>query len=256
MTINEKSILGFANELADAASEVTLKYFRSSFHVENKDDQTPVTQADREVEELLRGMIKKKYPSQGIIGEEYGAEKEKEEYVWTLDPIDGTISFINGVPLFTTLIGIIKQGNPYLGVIDQPFIKDRWCGLNKRTTYNDNVVRTRSCKDASLAHLYTTAFEIFDHLEAMRFRNLSDKVRSSRVGGADCYHYGMLASGWIDIVCEKLSVYEYSSIVPIIEGAGGVVTDWQGDTINGNNYKTIIAVGDPGIHRQVLDLLS
>ena len=256
MTVNEESILGFANELADAASEVTLKYFRSVFHIENKEDQSPVTQADRDVEELLRGMIKKKYPSHGIIGEEYGAENEKAEYVWTLDPIDGTISFINGVPLFTTLIGVIKQGNPYLGIIDQPFIKDRWYGLDKRTAYNNNFVRTRPCKDVSLAHLYTTAYEIFDKLEAISFSNLSDKVRSSRIGGADCYHYGMLASGWIDIVCEKLSVYEYSSIVPIIEGAGGVVTDWKGEMINGNDYKTIIAVGDPGVHRQVLDLLS
>ncbi|MAI06375.1 MAG: hypothetical protein CBC47_04520 [Alphaproteobacteria bacterium TMED87] len=256
MTFNEESLLGFANELADEASKITLKHFRSTIHFEDKVDQSPVTQADRDVEELLRAMIKKKYPSHGIIGEEYGSENEKAEFVWTLDPIDGTVSFINGVPLFTTLVGVIKQGLPFLGVIDQPVLKDRWSGSDKRIIYKSNVAKTRPCEGVELASLYTTAHEIFDQSESIKFKNLENKVRSSRVGGTDCYHYGMLASGWIDIVCEKLSVYEYSAIVPIVKGAGGLITNWNGQIISGFDYKTIIAVGDPTIHNQALDLLS
>ena len=258
MAFKDSSLFSFVNELADSARELTLKYFRKpySHDVDNKTDQSPVTQVDIQVEDLLRSMIKEKYPSHGVIGEELGSENIDAEYVWTLDPIDGTISYINGVPLFTTLIGVIKQGQPFLGLIDQPFLKERWFGDRYKATFNNRNTIARPCGEINSAYLYTTAPEIFNEYEAQKFKKLSKSVKASRIGGADCYHYGMLSSGWIDIVCEKLSVYEYSAIAPVVVGAGGVVSDWGGGQIDGFDYKTIIAVGDSRLHKQVISLLD
>ena len=247
----------FAHDLADMAQTITLRSFRTVLSIENKEDSSPVTEADKAVENLLRQAINDSFPSHGIIGEEYGAENEKADFIWVIDPIDGTASFINGVPLFTTLIGLLKEGEPFLGLIDQPVLKDRWVGgVGYNTRYNGKIARTRKCDQLSKAYLYITAPDIFSADESIRIEKLEKEVKLRRYGGTDCYHYGMLASGWTDMVCERLHVYEFSAMIPIIEGAGGIITDWRGMSLEGFDEQGVIALGDPRLHEDVLYYLS
>ena len=246
-----------AHLLADAAAKITSKYFRSSsLSVEMKVDETPVTLADKETEKVLRELINKHFPCHGIIGEELGNENLDAEYVWVLDPIDGTLSFVNGVPLFTTLIGVLQNGKPWLGLIDQPILKDRWVGgAGIATQYNGNPCRVRNCSNINNASVYVTAPDFFTADELLRINRLSAEVSSLRFGGTDCYHYGMLSSGWIDVVCEKLNVYEFGAMVPVIEGAGGVMTDWRGRALQGYETSQVLASGDQIVHGECIKII-
>ena len=249
--------VALAQRLADAAAEITLPYFRSDLPVDVKDDDTPVTKADRETEAALRALIEAAFPDHGIIGEEYGQDRANADYVWVLDPIDGTVSFINGVPLFTTIVGVIKEGKPWFGLIDQPVLKDRWYGgAGLPTTLNGIAARTRRCPSLDQATVYATAPDMFADQEQSALNQLSNAVKLLRYGGTDCYHYGMVATGWTDMVCEKLSVYEYGAVVPIIEHAGGNMTDWRGNPLQGTEYRQVLASGDRAIHRAATDILS
>ena len=249
--------VALAQRLADAASEISLSYFRTDLAIDAKDDDTPVSRADRETEAALRAMIEAAFPDHGIIGEEYGADRADAEFVWVLDPIDGTVSFINGVPLFTTIVGIIKQENPWLGLIDQPVLKDRWCGgAGLPTTLNGTAARVRPCAALSDASVYITAPDFFIPEELRSVDRLTKAVKRRRYGGTDCYHYGMVASGWTDMACEKLSVYEYGAIVPIIEHAGGIITDWTGNPLQGIDNRQVLASGDHAVHCAAIDILS
>lgn len=246
-----------AHKLADVASAITLPYFRTNLTIDDKADESPVTRADRETEAALRRMINDAYPDHGIIGEEYGAENEEAEFVWVLDPIDGTISFINGVPLFTTIVGVLKQGIPWFGLVDQPVLKDRWAGgAGQPTTYNGTSTRSRSCASLAEASVYVTAPDFFSEDELAHVDRLTQAVKLRRYGGTDCYHYGMVASGWTDIACEELSVYEYGAMVPIIENAGGVMTDWQGNRLEGREVRQVLASGDARAHEAAVAILS
>lgn len=246
-----------AHQLADAASKITLSYFRTDLSVDDKADESPVTRADRETEAALRRMIGDVFPDHGIIGEEYGAENEDADFVWVLDPIDGTISFINGVPLFTTIVGVLKQGAPWFGLVDQPVLQDRWAGgAGQPTTYNGQRATTRSCEVLADASMYVTAPDFFSTAELSRVDQLTKAVKLRRYGGTDCYHYGMVASGWTDIACEELSVYEYGAMVPLIENAGGVMTDWHGQPLNGHEVSQVLASGDVRAHEAAVAILS
>jgi inositol-phosphate phosphatase/L-galactose 1-phosphate phosphatase/histidinol-phosphatase len=238
--------LALADALADAAGAVVRRYFRQKITVDDKSDLTPVTIADREAEAAMRRLIDERFPTHGIIGEEHGRVRADAEYAWVLDPIDGTKSFISGIPLFGTLIGLTHRGRPVLGVIDQPILRERWLGAAGRATLlNGAPVHTRPCASLAAATLFCTAPDVmFRGSEGDGFARLRGAVKLTR-SGADCYAYAQLASGFIDLVVEGgLKPYDYCALVPVIEGAGGVITDWQGRALDLNSDGRVVAAGD------------
>jgi histidinol phosphatase-like enzyme (inositol monophosphatase family) len=227
-------------------------YFRARFSQEAKADATPVTQADREAEAAIRALIEKHRPDDGIIGEEYGAERADAERVWVLDPIDGTRAFIGGRPIFGTLIALMVGGRPALGIIDQPISGERWIGAAGRPTlFNGQPVRTRACAELSLALFATTAPWFCGGFEALR------SAAGDTLLGGDCYNYALLASGHVDLVVEEgLKLHDWAALLPVIEGAGGRMTDWAGAPLNRSSDGRVVAVGDPALLDQVLPLLA
>jgi inositol-phosphate phosphatase/L-galactose 1-phosphate phosphatase/histidinol-phosphatase len=238
--------LALAQALADAAGAIARRYFRQPVTVVDKPDLTPVTIADREAEAAMRGLIEAAFPNHGIIGEEHGRVRDGAEYVWVLDPIDGTKNFISGIPLFGTLIALTQRGRPVLGVIDQPILRERWVGASGHaSTLNGAPIRCRSCAALGAATLYSTSPDMFRDDDAMRFQRLKRAVKLARYG-ADCYAYAQLASGFIDLVVERdLKPYDYCALVPVIEGAGGVIVDWDGNALTLGSDGRVIACGDP-----------
>lgn len=246
-------LIAFAERLADAAKPVALKYFRNPLEVERKSDTSPVTIADREVELIMRKMISAQYPQHGIFGEEHGQANVKHPKTWVLDPIDGTKSFITGMPTFGTLIAFLNQGKPVIGVVDMPAMAERWLGaVGKTTTLNGIPCRTSNCQQLVEANIYATSVDIFTPLELAAFDSVSKKAVMRRFGG-DCYGYGLLASGHIDAVMEAdLEPYDYLSLVPVVEGAGGVITDWKGDELTVNSDGRVIAAATVELHAEIL----
>jgi inositol-phosphate phosphatase/L-galactose 1-phosphate phosphatase/histidinol-phosphatase len=241
--------LALAEALADAARAVIRGYFRQNIAVDNKSDRSPVTIADREAEAAMRHLIEARFPAHGILGEEHGSLRAEAEYLWVLDPIDGTKSFISGIPLFGTLIALLHRGRPVLGVIDQPILGERWLGAAGRaTTLNDAPVKTRLCPSLAAASLFSTAPDsMFRDADAAGFARLRQAVKLARTG-ADCYAYAQLASGFIDLVVEgQLKPYDYCALVPVIEGAGGTITDWQGRPLGLASDGRVVASGDPAL---------
>ncbi len=251
------SYVALAHRLADASGAVIRRYFRTQVRVDDKPDQTPVTIADREAEAAMRRMIADVFPDHGIIGEEEGPVRADAEWVWTLDPVDGTKAFISGKPLFGTLIGLARRGRPQLGIIDQPVLNERWVGIAGRpTTFNGARAATRACPDLRHAALNATTPEMFTGGDAVRFVRLSGAVKLTMYGG-DCYAYALLACGFIDLVVEAgLKVYDYFPLVPVIEGAGGVITDWQGKPLGLDSGARVIAAGDAAAHAAALKALA
>jgi inositol-phosphate phosphatase / L-galactose 1-phosphate phosphatase / histidinol-phosphatase len=250
--------LALANALADAARPIVRGYFRQRITVDDKSDLTPVTIADREAEAAMRRLIEQQCPTHGILGEEYGALRPEAEFIWVLDPIDGTKSFISGIPLFGTLIGLTHRGRPVLGVIDQPILGERWLGTAGRATLlNGMPVRTRACAALGKATLFSTAPEaMFEGADAAGFERLRRAVKLLRTG-ADCYAYAQLASGFIDLVVEsQLKPYDYCALVPVIEGSGGVITDWQGRALDLGSDGKVVACGDPSLAASARQLLA
>jgi histidinol-phosphatase len=237
--------IALAHALADAAGAVARRYFRQTLAVDAKPDRTPVTIADREAEAAMRRLIAVSFPAHGIVGEEEGRVRDDAEYVWVLDPIDGTKNFISGIPLWGTLIALARHGRPVLGVIDQPVLGERWLGVaGQATTLNGAPVRSRACATLAAATLYATSPDMFAGADAARFRRLKEAVGLARFG-ADCYAYAQLASGFIDLVVEcDLKPHDFCALVPVIEGAGGVVTDWDGRALALGSEGKIIACGD------------
>ncbi len=251
------TFVALAEKLADAAAAITMTYFRSSLAVETKADQSPVTIADKEAETAMRALIEDAFPDHGIIGEEMQDKNPEAEFVWALDPIDGTQSFVTGKPLFGTLIALMQGGKPVLGVMDMPALGERWIGATGRpTTFNGEAARVRTCKDMGEAWLYATSPQMFEDKDFPAFERLRKATRRA-VYGAECQAYGLLASGWVDIVCEgTMELYDCATMVPIVEGAGGVITDWQGQALGPGGNGTVLAAGDASIHAQALELLA
>jgi inositol-phosphate phosphatase / L-galactose 1-phosphate phosphatase / histidinol-phosphatase len=249
--------LALALSLADAAGEAIRPYFREPLTVDDKADLTPVTAADRAAELAMRSLIEERFPGHGILGEEFGRVREDAEFVWTLDPIDGTKSFISGVPLFGTLIALIRAKRPILGIIDQPISRERWVGVAGRaTTLNSAVVYCRACPGLAGATLFATTPDMFRNTDAMAFARVSSAVKLTRFG-ADCYAYGLLAAGFIDLVLEaNLKPYDFCAMVPIVEGAGGVATDWQGAPLELDSDGRILVAGDRRAHHAAMALLG
>jgi len=218
---------------------------------------SPVTIADREAETALRGRIERRFPAHGILGEEHGSLRKDAERVWVLDPIDGTKSFISGVPLFGTLIALVERGVPVLGVIDQPISRERWVGARGRpSTLNGAPISTRACSTLAAATLFATTPDMFRGADADAFQRLKSAVKLARFGG-DCYAYGLLAAGFIDLVVEaSLKPYDFAALVPVIVGAGGSVTDWRGDPLGLASDGRVLACGDPRLADAARGLLA
>jgi inositol-phosphate phosphatase/L-galactose 1-phosphate phosphatase/histidinol-phosphatase len=251
------AFLALASDLADSAGEAIRPHFRQRIAVDDKADLSPVTIADRNAEAAMRPLIAARFPDHGIIGEEYGAERETAEFVWVLDPIDGTKSFISGVPLFGTLIALANRGRPILGIIDQPISRERWIGaVGRRTTFNGSTVHCRPCPKLAAATLFSTSPDMFKGADAAAQARVAAKTKLVRYG-ADCYAYGLVALGLIDLVIEaSLKPYDFSAMAPIVEGAGGIATDWQGQKLSLASDGRVVVAGDPDAHREALALLA
>nr|GLL47401.1 bifunctional phosphatase IMPL2, chloroplastic [Ipomoea trifida] len=254
------------NKLADASGVVIRNYFRKTFDILDKDDLSPVTIADRMAEDSMVKIIQENFPTHAIFGEENGwrCKEKTPEYVWVLDPIDGTKSFITGKPLFGTLISLLYKGEPILGIVDQPVLRERWLGLHgRKTTLNGQEICTRSCSDISRAYLYTTSPHLFNGDAEVAFARVRDKVKVP-LYGCDCYAYALLASGFVDLVIESgLKPYDFLALIPVIQGAGGIITDWKGHKLNWDaslgspaTSFNVAAAGDKHVHKQALDLLE
>jgi inositol-phosphate phosphatase/L-galactose 1-phosphate phosphatase/histidinol-phosphatase len=257
MTACPAEFVALAETLADAARPVIRRYFRTPVAVDSKDDDSPVTIADREVETAMRALINRHFPDHGILGEEHGCERCDAEWVWVLDPIDGTKAFITGKPSFGTLIALCRNGVPVLGVIDQAILGERWLGAAGRpTTLNGAPARVRACDDLAKAYAYTTGPEHFDSATLPAWNRIAARVRQPRYG-CDCYAYALLASGFVDLVVEAgLKPYDYCALVPVIAQAGGIVTDWDGRAPTIASDGRICAAGDVRAHGQALKVLA
>ncbi len=246
-----------AGRLADAAARIAMKYFRRDLAVDDKTDQSPVTGADREAEAAMRDILGAAFPEHGIYGEELGKVRIDAEYVWVLDPIDGTQSFVTGKPLFGTLIALTRLGVPVLGVIDAPALNERWVGIEGRpTTFNGAPARVRGCAELGRAWLYATSPQMFPGGDFEAFERLRARVRRA-VYGAECYAYGLLASGHVDLVAEAtMQPYDFLALAPIVTGAGGVITDWRGEPLTLGSGDRVLAAGDARIHGAALEVLG
>jgi histidinol phosphatase-like enzyme (inositol monophosphatase family) len=246
-----------ARRLADAAGDAIRPFFRTSFGVETKADQSPVTEVDRAAESAVRSILAEQRPADGVVGEEYGDDRPDAARIWVIDPIDGTRAFMAGRPLFGTLIALLEEGRPVLGVIDQPIARDRWIGAaGRQTTLNDVPAATRACAMLARAHLATTGPNYFGAEDGAAFERLRGRV-SHTLWGGDCHNYGLLASGHIDLVVEAgLKLHDYAALVPVVEGAGGRMRDWQGRPLTVASDGRVIAAGDPALIEAVVTALG
>ncbi len=247
-----------AVRLAEAAGPEIRARFRRPIPVEQKSNRTPVTEADRAAETAMRAVLAELRPDDGIIGEEFGAHRTEAPIVWVLDPIDGTKAFMSGRPTFGTLIAVLVDGVPAVGVIDQPVVGDRWVGaVGRPTQHNGTDAKSRPCPRLDAAILSSTSPDQFDKpADADAFDRLQRRVDFVTWGG-DCYAYGLLASGHLDIVVEAgLALHDFSALAPVVTGAGGAMTDWRGDPLRLGSDGRVLAVGDPAMASTVRALLN
>lgn len=252
-----KQLIQFAHQLADLSAEIIRPYFRADFHIDQKSDKTPVTEADLSAEEAMRQLITKHYPHHGIVGEEIANRQENHEMVWILDPIDGTKAFVSGNPLFGTLIGLLSHQKPILGIINQPIFKERWVGISGQgTTFNGKAVKARSTSRLEEARFAYTSPHMFNAKEKEAIDRVSQKVAQTIFGG-DCYAYGLLASGHIDIIIEaSLHPHDYMALIPVIENANGVITDWNGHPLTLEGSGKVVACANATLHKKVIHTLE
>ncbi|CAK9276200.1 unnamed protein product [Sphagnum jensenii] len=253
------------HKLANAAGTIIMNYFRSRFQIIDKEDSSPVTIADRAAEEAMCSILAERFPTHAIFGEEGGLKMPKggSDYCWVLDPIDGTKSFITGKPVFGTLIALVYKGVPVFGIIDQPVLGERWVGIQGQVSMlNGDAIQTRaSCDLLKNAYLYTTSPHMFSGESELAFNRARNKVKVP-LYGCDCYAYGLLAAGHVDLVIERgLKPYDYLALVPIVEGAGGVMTNWNGQPLRwwpelGEVNIEVLAAGNETLHKAALSALA
>ncbi len=250
----------FVDQLASVSGDTILPFFRTALAIENKQRGgfDPVTAADRAAEHAMRALIRRTFPDHGILGEEYGSDHTDAEYVWVLDPIDGTKSFIAGMPAWGTLIGLMRFGEPVFGMMHQPFIKERFSGdggaANYRGPAGNRDLRVRECAALGDALLYTTSPLLMNESDRATFRKVENAAKLSRYGG-DCYAYCMLAAGHIDLIIEtEINPYDIVALIPIVVGAGGIVTTWENGPAQAGGR--IIVAGDERVHRTAMELLQ
>ena len=241
-----------AEELGDVARATAARHFRTALAVTRKADGSPVTAVDREIEAEMRRRIRAAFPAHAIRGEEFPAEGEGE-FTWVLDPIDGTKSFITGFPLFGSLIALMQGERPVLGVLETPALAERWVGCEGRPTlFNGREVHTSDCRTLADAVVYTTTAETFDREERPRFEALAARAALRRYGG-DCYLYGMLASGSCELVIEvQLKPHDFMAVIPVVEGAGGKISDWRGAPLSRASAGRVVAAANEALWREAV----
>lgn len=238
-----------ASELADMAGSIICQHYKKLALVEKKPDMSPVTIADREAEAAMRRHLTQAFPDHGIIGEELGVKNPRSPYQWVLDPIDGTRAYIEGRPTFTTLIGLAHKKIPILGVIDQPTVRKRWCSWQKSG-------KTSGVSQLKNAAISTTSTDYFNKKENKKFEKLKKSCREVTLGG-DGFSYGQLASGRMDVVIDvQLKPYDFCALPPIVEAAGGIITDWKGKPLTLASDGRVIAAASAKLHKEVLAVLS
>lgn len=246
----------FASEMADAAGTVLRRYFRVPLTVESKEDASPVTRADREAEDVMRTLIASRYFAHGIFGEEHERINAEAEYQWVLDPIDGTRAFTCGIPTFTTLVALAHGGMPVIGIIDQPVTGERWAATYAQTLMNGTPVQVSTCRELHGARIASTSTYYFTGPERARFDRLREKGAQLHLGG-DAYLYAMMASGYIDAVVDAgLKPYDFCAVVPVVQGAGGIITDWDGQPLHIGSAGRVIAAATPELHAALMRGLS
>ena len=253
MTIEADILL--ARRLAEAAQDAALPHFRSRLTVETKADCSPVTVADRAAEAAMRRILEADRPQDGIYGEEYGLSGGSSGRLWVLDPIDGTRAFVTGRPLWGTLIALIEEGRPVLGLVHAGAAGDQWLGClagTAHTLFNGRPVQVRPCATLAMARAATTHPLAFSAAGHSAFQRVGRSVLDILFGG-DCHNYGLLAAGHLDLVMEEgLKPYDWAALVPVVQGAGGLITDWRGQPLTLASEGRVLAAGDPRIHREVL----
>lgn len=248
-----------AHRLADAAGAAIRPFFRVGFGHEAKPDMTPVTEADRAAEAAIRAILDAECPADAIIGEEYGEKPGTTGRSWIIDPIDGTVSFMAGRPIFGTLIALLVDGWPVMGMIDQCISGERWLSVaGEGTTLNGKPVSTRACRELAQASLATSGPHYFSQHDGDHFMALAAQTAHKRMlFGGDCYNYALLASGHIDIVVEAgLKLHDFAALVPVVEGAGGMMCDWNGEPLHAGSEGHVIALGDPARMEDVIEALA
>ena len=254
-----EEFIAAAEAAAEAAGAVIRPLFRSALLVEAKGDASPVTEADRHAELAMRALLRERFPAHGIWGEEFGPDRADAEYLWVLDPVDGTRAFVTGRPLFGTLIGLLHRGVPVLGLIDQPGIGERWIGARGRPTRFRSplggAAGCRPCAGLADAELSCTSPDMFAPGDRPGFERLRGAARRVTWGG-DCYAYGLLALGLIDVVAEStMQPWDWAALVPVVEGAGGRVTGWDGEALTIGSDGRVLAVGDPALLAEAVSIL-
>ncbi|MDK3016478.1 histidinol-phosphatase [Pseudodonghicola flavimaris] len=246
-----------ALRLVEAARPLARAHFRAPLTVERKADHSPVTEADRAIEKGMKAVLETACPGHGILGEEFGLSGQDARHIWVLDPIDGTKSFISGVPLFGTLVALLEDGAPILGVIDMPLLQETWIGrAGAATRLNGETCHSARRTRLEEAILFATSPDQFTPQEFACFEALSQACAARRFGG-DCYSYGLLASGHVDLILEaELQPYDYMALVPVVTGAGGVITDWSGAPLTLASSGQVLAAATPELHRAALDRLA
>ena len=257
MVSNLDELTSFANYLADESTKIIKQYFRNPLKIDAKEDKSPVTIADKKTELKIRELIETKYPNHGILGEEFASSNIDSEYVWVIDPIDGTRSFIAGHKDFGTLIALLHNNKPVIGIINCPIHEERWLGIEgKKTTMNGIEVQTSKIKDLKKSYVCTSGLYFDNDHFRKGFDKIIQQTRYHRFGG-DCYMYGMVASGYIEIVVEDtLKAHDYMALVPIIEGAGGKISDKYGKNINIYSEGSVIASANDQLHKQLIDIIN
>jgi len=246
--------LEVAIQAVDAARKISMHYFRQPLDIIQKSDLSPVTIADKETEEKIREILQEAFPDYGFYGEETGQSNTNQPWTWVVDPIDGTASFSTGKPTFGTLVALCYEGKPLLGIIDHAALDDRWIGIQGRqTTYNGKPVKTNAVKTKLAdATIYTTTPKMFDAETLARYHAVAEQCKYS-IFGADCMAYGLLASGFTELIVEAdLKPYDFMALVPVVEGAGGVITDWQGESVTLDTSDQILASANSDIHQSAL----
>ena len=251
----------FVDRLADVSGDAIRPFFRTALSVDNKNHGgsfDPVTAADRAAEQAMRAIIRQTFPDHGVIGEEFGADRPESDHVWVLDPIDGTKSFISGMPAWGTLIALTKGGMPVYGMMHQPFIRERFFGDGASSRYRgpagERQLAVRPCARLEDAVLFTTSPLLMNADDRAKFGKVEQIVRLSRYGG-DCYAYCMIAAGQVDLVIEtEIKPYDIAALIPILTGAGGIVTTWEGRPAG--HGGRIIAAGDKRVHEAAMKALA
>jgi len=258
--VSDRAALVAAAEAAlDAAAAAIRPHFRSGLAADDKLDASPVTAADRAAEQAMRAVLAERFPQHGIIGEEFAPDQADQRFCWVLDPIDGTRAFITGRPTFGTLIALLDGDQPILGIIDQPITGERWIGVaGEPTRFRGGYGKAgcRACPALADAELSCTSPDLFDESQRTAFQRVQAVAKRTSWGG-DCYAYGLVALGGIDAVVEPgLKLWDWAALVPVIEGAGGMVRDWRGAPLQRGGSGDVIAVGDPALMPQIVGLLA